>query len=989
MEMASSASFGELLKRYRLAAGFSQEELAAQAGLSPRGVSDLERGVRVNPRPATVRLLADALQLNELDRAAFLAAAQGTVTPPSPPGMPPAPTLQLPTGTITFLFTDIEGSTQLLHRLGASAYAAARDQHHRLLRAAFTAHSGVEVDTQGDAFFVAFPTAPDAVSAAAEVTVALAHATWPEGMALRVRMGLHTGTPLVAGNHYVGLDVVRAARIAAVGHGGQTLLSEATRVLAEGALRDGILLRDLGAHRLKDLQQPEHLYQLVEPGLPDTFPPLKTLDARPHNLPIQPTPLLGRDEDVARLCTLLRRADVRLVTLTGPGGVGKTRLGLQLAAELVDDFADGVWYVRLSRLSDPQLVVPTIAQTLGLRETASRPVGEVLREYVWSRTLLLLLDNFEHVSQAVSDLAALLEAASGLKALVTSRVRLRLRGEKEAPISPLALPKESSSGQYAFTVEELARSPAVALFLQRAQDVRPDFVLTSANAAAVAAICARLDGLPLAIELGAARVKTLPPATLLRRLERALPLLSGGAREVDERQQTMRNTLAWSYDLLAPEERRLFRRLAVFVGGWTLEAAEAVCAAPAGIEPLGIDVLEGLSHLVDYSLLQQREEGGEPRFGMLHIIREYALEYLEESGEAEALRKAHLEYFLALFEPVSYLGIRGLQGAYWLARLDGEQDNLRVALSWAAAGGEVELGLQLAVAAAAYWFARNYSREAGSWLDLLLAARPQDQGVDATLVWALGCAGSCAAAQGDLERGVTLMEQALAGGRAVGDASAVAVALQILGSYTVKMGDTRRGVALLDESLVEARNLEDVDMKLNTFVQAADCLLLIPGEEGRAVALAAETVEAAQKAHKPYYESFARRVLAFGALQRGDLLQAEEHSLQALRVAREQDLTANVLYGLEIAGLVAGRKGQAVKSARLLGAVASLEQAAGVVADALWQAAVETMVAPARKALGEEQWAAAFAAGRTLTLGEAVAEALEEDGNVDELATNQ
>jgi predicted ATPase/class 3 adenylate cyclase len=879
----------------------------------------------------------------------------------------------LPTGTVTFLFTDIESSTRLQQRLGPS-YAQALGEHQALLRDAFAAHGGAEVDTQGDAFFVAFASAPEAVAAAAQAQLTLADHHWPDGSSLRVRIGLHTGTPQLVGDHYVGLDVVVAARIAASGHGGQVLLSQTTHDLAEYALPKEAALRDLGAHRLKDLQHAEQLYQLVLPGLPTDFPPLRTLDAHPNNLPVQPTPLLGRGEAVAALCSLLRREGVRLVTLTGTGGIGKTRLAIQVAAELVEDFPDGVWFVRLSRLVDPNLVLPTIAQTLGLKEQGSQSIAEVLREYLHSRRVLLVLDNFEQVVGAAAGVAALQESAPQLKVLVTSRIRLHLRGEREYPLGPLPLPDPS----HLPAPEGLTQYAAVALFIERAQEAKPDFAVTTANAPAIAEICARLDGLPLAIELAAARVKLLPPEALLARLSSQLKLLTGGARDAEERQQTMRATIAWSEALLAPAERSLFRRMAVFVGGCTVDAVEAVCAVPEGAEPLGIEVLEGLGTLVDHSLVQQREESGEPRFGMHQVIREYALEQLEASGEARALRRAQLAYLVALVEPVNFRQMRGLQGTYWRARLDREQDNLRAALAWASAGGEVGLGLRLAVAASGYWGVRGFYREASAWLDLVLAARPKDQAVDATYVWALGWASPYAANLGDLGRAVTLMEQALAGARTIGDASLAAVGLQLLGGYALAMGDTGRGVALLDESLVEARQQDDVDAMLNTFVQAAEDLMLVPGEEGRAVTLAEETVETALRAGKPYYEGYARRVLAFGALQRGDLAQAEEQALRALRLARDQDLTDDMLFGVEIVGPVAGRKGQTFKSARLLGAVASLKEARGLVADPLWSSAIEAMLAPARAALGEEQWAAAFAAGRALTLEEAVAEALEE-----------
>jgi class 3 adenylate cyclase len=345
----------------------------------------------------------------------------------------------LPTGTVTFLFTDIESSTRLLQRLGES-YSTVLAEQQTLIRQALAAYGGVEVDTQGDSFFIAFPTAPAAVAAAVQMTRDLAAHAWPEDVTVRVRMGLHTGTPQLAGNRYVGIDVHRAARIAAAGHGGQVLLSQTTCDLATYALPEGVTLRDIGAHRLKDLHHAEHLYQLVLPGLPNDFPALRTLDARPHNLPIQPTPLLGREETVAAVDALLRRDTVRLVTLTGAGGIGKTRLAIQIASELVDDFPDGVWFVRLSRLVDPNLVLPTVAQTLGLKEQGSQPIVDVLHEYLHTRRVLLVLDNFEQVVGAASGVAALQESASQLKVLVTSRVSLHLRGEHEYPLGPLPLP---------------------------------------------------------------------------------------------------------------------------------------------------------------------------------------------------------------------------------------------------------------------------------------------------------------------------------------------------------------------------------------------------------------------------------------------------------------------------------------------------------------------------------------------------------------------
>ncbi|HEV2459684.1 MAG TPA: helix-turn-helix domain-containing protein, partial [Ktedonobacterales bacterium] len=469
-----------------------------------------------------------------------------------------------------------------------------------------------------------------------------------------------------------------------------------------------------------------------------TFSHRGTLHPARHNLPVQLTPLLGREDEMVAVTALLRQDAVRLVTLTGPGGVGKTRLGLQVAAELVDEYADGVWFVRLSRLVDPALVLPTIAHILGLQEAGRQPVEAVLREWLRTRAVLLLLDNFEQVVAAAPEVAELLAASPGLKVLVTSRMGLHLRGEQEVPVPPLGLPSAAGSPRLP-AVERLNQYPAVALFLARAREARPEFQVTSATAPAVLGICARLDGLPLAIELAAARLKVLPPPALLRRLEQALPLLEGGARDLEARQQTMRATLAWSEDLLEPAEQRLFGRLAVFVGGFTLEAAEAVCAAPAGAEPLGVDVLAGLGALVEQSLVQpqtgdegegEEEEGGEARFRLLYVVREYALERLEASGEADALRQAHALYFLMVAEQAEPQ-LHGPEQRTWLARLERELDNERAALGWLGERAEVERGLRLAAALTWYWGERSHFLEGLGWLKGLLAqpAQPAEPGM--------------------------------------------------------------------------------------------------------------------------------------------------------------------------------------------------------------------------------------------------------------------
>ncbi|HEX6483159.1 MAG TPA: tetratricopeptide repeat protein, partial [Ktedonobacteraceae bacterium] len=780
-----------------------------------------------------------------------------------------------------------------------------------------------------------FARATDAVQAAVAAQHALASHTFPEDVAVQVRMGLHTGEPQRTAEGYVGLDVHRAARLMSAGHGGQVLLSQTTCSLVEQDLPEGVHLRDLGEHRLKDLGRPLHLFQLVISDLPASFPPLRTLESSPNNLPVQPTPFLGREHEVAAIGDLLRREDMRLVTLTGPGGTGKTRLALQVAADVSERFASGVFFVNLAPISDPALVVPIIAETLAIREGSGRTLLERLTEELRQRQVLLLLDNFEQVVSAAEQVAALLVACPRFKMLVTSREVLHVRAEHEFPVPPLFVPDPDHLPDLA----TLSRQAAVALFLQQAQAVRPDFQLTDANARAITELCARLDGLPLAIELAAARMKLFSPRALLARLGQRLSVLTSTSRDVPTRQQTLRNTIAWSYHLLDTREQRLFRRLSVFVDGCTLEAIEALCTS---LDSESEPVLDVVASLLDKSLLQQAEQqvGEEPRFVMLETIREYALESLEALGETEAARRAHAAYFLTLAEETEQ-GMTGPQQAVLLERLEQEHDNLRAAMQWSLeqAGERKAIALRLGGALYSFWFVRAYFSEGRDFLERALLR--SDEVATPVRAKALYTVSQLYDALGSLDRAEALCEESLAlyreladtmgianclhlladiawgrGNlalsralgeeslllfREVGDNRSVAYLLYHLGSLAVEQGEYARGRDLLTESLTINRELGDTRIIAVSLFKLARLYWLAEGDLAQAHMWLDEGFTLSREVGDK--ESIANGFYLWGmlALSEGDTARAASRVEQALALFQEmkrQDGTALSLYAL-------------------------------------------------------------------------------------------
>ncbi|HEY3079372.1 MAG TPA: tetratricopeptide repeat protein [Chloroflexota bacterium] len=819
---------------------------------------------------------------------------------------------ELPTGTVTFLYTDTEGSTRLWEeRPGAMRLAVER--HFAVLRRAVEEHRGHVFRTQGDGLCAAFEAGPDALAAALAAQRRL-RSDGTDVDPIGVRTAVHTGAAEVQDGDYVGACLNRVARLLAIGHGGQILLSRATYELVREAAPPGVELRDLGEHRLRDLQLPERVFQLVAPDLPSAFPPLRSLDTRPNNLPAQPTPLIGREQAAAGALGRLRRADVRLLTLTGPGGIGKTRLALQIAADALDDFEGGVFFTPLETIRDPALLAGAVAQAVGLRTGEHRPAAAAVQDYLRDKTALLVLDTFEQIVAAALQVTELLEACPRLKVLATSRVPLHVRGEHEYAVAPLVLPDRLHPPP----TSAIVRCPAVAVFIERALDVDPAFAVTNENAPAVAEICHRLDGVPLAIELAAARTKLLSPREMLRRLERRLPLLTGGARDLPARQQTLRDAIGWSYDLLAPEEQALFRRLAVFLGGCTLEAAEAIGDAPGD---LGIEVLDGLGRLVDSSLLRREAATEQSRFAFLETIREYAFERLVASGEADAVRTRHAAYYTALAEAAEPWFGRGQQ-VEWLDRLECEHGNLRGALRSLSESGDSGGALRLASTLWRFWWARGHRDEGQRWLGEVLALPGADAPAPARAEALLGAATLSASPAGrtavphEWARVRPLAEESLALFGALDDRAGTARALQFLGHATLGSGDFAEARALFERSLARGRDLSEPRIVAGA-VFGMGLVARQTGDFAEARALLQESARLWRELGDRGNAAHALRSLGWVSNFQGDLAATRAFVEESLALFREVGDRSNVAYLLGDLGEVAVAQGDHAEARRV------------------------------------------------------------------------
>jgi predicted ATPase/class 3 adenylate cyclase len=898
---------------------------------------------------------------------------------------------------IAFLFTDIEGSTKLWER-DPQAMARALGQHDALLRREIEAHRGRVFKTVGDAFCAVFADPRDAVAAASSAQRALAEEAWGDTAPLRVRMAVHLGAAEERDGDYYGPTLNRIARILAAGHGGQVLVSAAAAAAFD--LPDGHRLVDLGEFALRDLQLPERLFQLAAPGLPSHFPPVRSLGERPNNLPAELEPLIGREAETESLGRLLLDEDVHLITLTGPGGIGKTRLAIHVATVLLPSFESGVYFVPLAEIRDPDRIAGEIADALGVREAAGEPLLESLKENLRDRRMLLVLDNFEQMLSAAPIVAELLRASSGSKALVTSRAALRLTGEHELDVPPLALPPPGRSE----ILNDVVGSAAVELFVRRARSVRPSFALDDTNAAAVAQICRRLDGLPLAIELAAARVRTLPAAQLLSRLSQRLQLLTGGARDLPARQQTLRDAIAWSYELLSEGEKEVFSVLSAFAGGFTLAAAGRLCALSEEAAQEAIDAL------AQASLIRREDTEDNTRFMFLETIHEYARERLERSTTAESVLERHATYFLELAERIEP-HLRDAQQVASVNRLEAEHENLRAALRRTIERGEAQAAARLAGALWRFWMLRAHLSEGRMWLERTLTLTERAPVSASRRVKLLTGFGVLVRSQGDLDLAQEKLDEAVRLARNEGDQRALALALMSLGIVALHRGDYRRAhdlhaeslqlwrdqndpwgesVALTNLALVahsegefdRARALYEESLRISralgdrfnaaVSLQNLGNAMLILGDDEAARSFVEQAVDLRRELGDPWGLATALHSLGLLALRRGDLAEAQRVFHQSLLAYRERGDKEGLAVSLEGLAAVAGARDEHERSARLFGAAEAFRERIGLPLSPAERPAYEQRVSATRANLGLKRFAAAWRAGRELTIEQAM-----------------
>jgi predicted ATPase/class 3 adenylate cyclase len=908
--------------------------------------------------------------------------------------------MNLPTGTVSFLFTDIEGSTKLAQE-HPDTWESLRKQHDTILRDAIELHNGYVFRIIGDAFCAAFHNAGDALRAALKAQFGLNAKTWV-GPAIKVRMGIHTGkAEIQEDGEYLGyLTLTRVQRVMSVAYGEQILLSNAAAELVRSELPENVFLRDMREHLLKGLHQTEHLWQAIAAGLPQAFPPLQTLNDMPNNLPVQLTSFIGRDKEISAIKRELGAH--RLVTLTGPGGIGKTRLSLEVAADLVNAFPHGIWFVELANVTDPALVAATIAHVFNINETAGRNFANVLKDYLRDKEILLILDNFEQVIEAATLVKELLSAALNLKVIVTSRTPLRVAGEYEYRVPLLPLPGQEKP----LTLERLAQLGSVQLFVERAQSVKSDFALTTDNATAIAETCQRLDGLPLAIELAASRVRVLPPQKMLSQLDNRLKILTSTARDLPSRQQTLHAAIGWSYDLLTPSEKLLFRRLAVFLGGATLEAIEYVCGVGNNL-----DLLVELESLLDKSLLRQTEQEGEARYEMLETIRDFADETLVASGEAAQIQTQHLIYFHGLARRAEP-GLVGPDELPWIMSLTDELDNLRAAILWGIEHN-LEKAVEMVCDLMLFWSRGGHNDQVIGWLNLALS-RPaltevqsaplQYLNLRARALLTLGILSlqqNYSEAESMFRESIVLFRQlenktdltgALAFVGFIGDLEAAQESVDIARTINNKWllayclawqsqalraagGDLQLARRSAEESADLAREIGSVwAVARSVFSQGQLAVALEKWVEARAYLR--ECIALFSKSQDNYHANLARTELAHMERQQGNHAEALQLYQAAIVVWQDLGLQVAIARQFECLAMIAAAQGNTQYAVRLSGAAKKLRAQTGSQLAANEQIEYDAHLETVVNQLGKQLFKSLLAEGEALPTPEAVSYAL-------------
>ncbi len=945
--------------------------------------------------------------------------------------------LPLPTGTVTFLFSDIEGSTRLWE-LYPQEMQTILVRQDLIIRGCVNNHYGQVFRTVGDAFYAVFPVAVDAVSATIAAQRALQAEDWGKISPIKTRMALHTTSAEQRDGDYFGPGLNRVARLLAVGNGGQILLTAATAELVQESVPPGVNLRYLGERRLKDLIRPENIYQVITSGLPESFPPLKTPDY-PSNLPTQVTSFIGRKQAISELLRLLETT--RLLTLTGAGGAGKTRLGTQLGSEVLELFEGGVWLVELAPVTDPLFVTQALVSTLTVREEPGQPQLEALINHFRSKEILLILDNCEHLIEAVAQLTVdLLRYCPKLKILATSREALGVTGENTWRVASLTIPDAKAI----LDIEQLKQSEAVSLFIDRAAAVQQNFSLTSQNAAALAQICQRLDGIPLAIELAAARVRGLSVEQIAARLDDRFKLLTGGSRTALPRQQTLRALVDWSYDLLAEEEKRVLRQLSVFNGSWSLEAAETILGDGGRSQESGVrsqnekgsalspqssvltdssfilhpsslpyEVLDILLQLVNKSLIVLEEAEDQTRYRLLETIKQYGYNKLTQAGELETLRQRHMDYYLELAKEFN-LSERESIALDRLDRLESEYSNLRAALEWAISQENISYAIQLIESLGEFWEIRGYVAEAREWLERILAMNDKIELKFQARAYHM--AGFFAHQQGDFASARPLLETALSKNRELGNEIAIAITLCLLGNSIMRQGEYSLAQSLLEEATAIIKKTGNQKLLARSLLYLG-IVLFGQGDYVEANEILVECLQKGRTAGSKYYLTAPLNNLGFVAIAREDYTAARRYLEEAIAIERtvksRSSILANALgnmahicciegdyssaralgeeallirqelgdkwgiaYSLGRFGVLAATIGMPERAARLWGAAEALRESIGTPLVPAELAIQQQGIIVARAQLDEPAFTAAWAEGRKLPVKKAITFAL-------------